>query len=145
MFRRLRNHWRRGIETDPREHSPMTSESRLNSFGFSLAGCAYMLRHQKNTRIMLLATAGAVAAGVWLGIDARDWALLALAAGLVWVSEFINAAVEIAVDLHSPGLHPLARLAKDVAAGAVLLAALTALVVGGLILLPAFDSMRATW
>ena len=130
------------MNSDPREHSARTSESRLDSLGFALAGCVYMLRHQKNTRIMLAATVGVLAAGAWLDIDARDWAILALTVGVVWVAEFVNASVEAAVDLHTDKLHPLARLAKDVAAGAVLLAALTALVVGGLILLPA---ARATW
>ncbi len=136
MFRRLRQHWRRGIGSDPRDFSPVTSETRADSFGYALAGCAHMLRYQKNTRIMLLATVSAIAMALWLGIETRDWAVLALTTGLVWIAEFINAALEAAVNLSMPELHPLARLAKDVAAAAVLLAALLALAVGALILLP---------
>ena len=136
MLERLRRHWRRGMRSDPQLVSPVVSETRADSFGHALAGCAHMLRYQKNTRIMLLATVSAVALAGWLEIDARDWALLILANGLVWIAEFINAALEAAVNLHMPELHPLARLAKDVAAAAVLLAALVALLVGALILLP---------
>ncbi len=136
MFSRLRQAWGRGQRADPRLHSPMTSESRGDSLAYALTGCAYMLRHQKNTRIMLLASATVVAAGIWLEIALRDWAILALANGLVWIGEFTNAAIEAAVNLSAPQLHPLARLAKDVAAAAVLLAALIASVVGALILLP---------
>ena len=135
-MRRLRQAWRRGIDSDPRHYSPVTSQSRRDSFGYALAGCVHLLRHQKNTRIMLAGTVGALAAGLWLRIDARDGAILALATGLVWVAESVNAALEAAINLHAPQLHPLARMAKDVAAASALLAALTALVVGALILGP---------
>ncbi|MCY3715780.1 MAG: diacylglycerol kinase family protein [Chloroflexi bacterium] len=136
MFRRLRREWRRGQSADPRLHSPLISEARRESLAFAIAGCAYMLRHQKNTRIMLVASATVIALGAWLEIDWRDWAMLALANGLVWFGEFINAAIEATVNLSAPQIHPLARLAKDVAAAAVLLAALVAALVGMLILLP---------
>ena len=85
---------------------------------------------------MLIASAIVLVVGIWLEIDRRDWALLALANGLVWIGEFTNAAIEAAVNLSSPQLHPLARLAKDIAAAAVLLSALIASLVGALILLP---------
>lgn len=136
MFSRLRQAWQRGQRADPRLHSPMTSESRGDSLAYAVAGCGHMLRHQKNTRIMFLASAIVLVVGIWLEIDQRDWAILALANGLVWIVEFTNAAIEAAVNLTTPQLHPLARLAKDVAAAAVLLAALIASVVGALILLP---------
>ncbi len=136
MFSRLRRAWQRGQRTDPRLHSPMTSESRGDSLAYALAGCAYMLRYQKNTRILALASATVLVVGIWLEIERRDWATLALASGLVWIGEFTNAAIEATVNLSAPQLHPLARVAKDVAAAAVLLAALMATVVGALILLP---------
>ncbi len=136
MFRRLRREWQRAQHADPRLHSPVTSESRRDSFAYAVAGCATMLRHQKNTRIMLVASTIVLVAGAWLEIEPRDWAILALANGLVWCCEFMNAAIEAAVNLSAPQIHPLARLAKDVAAAAVLLAALVAALVGLLILLP---------
>ncbi|MCY4146714.1 MAG: diacylglycerol kinase family protein [Chloroflexi bacterium] len=143
MLRRLRREWQRGQGADPRLHSPMTSESRGDSLAYALAGCAHMLRHQKNTRIMAWSSAAAIILGIWLEIEWRDWAILTLAIGLVWFGEFVNAAIEAAVNLSAPQLHPLARLAKDVAAAAVLLAALVAAVVGALILLPALLNQPA--
>ncbi|HVM72778.1 MAG TPA: diacylglycerol kinase family protein, partial [Anaerolineales bacterium] len=64
------------------------------------------------------------------------WAVLFLTIALVWISEFINTALEAVVDLASPELHPLAKVGKDVGAAAVLLAAITSVLVGLLILGP---------
>lgn len=108
MFRRLRQAWQRGEQVDPRLHSPLTSESCSDSMVYAVADCAHMLRHQKNMRSMLLASATVVVAGIWLELELRDWAILTLANGLVWVGEFINAAIKAAVNLSAPQLHPLA-------------------------------------
>ncbi|MDE2748175.1 MAG: diacylglycerol kinase family protein [Chloroflexota bacterium] len=121
---------------DPARHSPITSPDRLHSFAYALSGCLYMLRRQKNTRIQLLASSAVVAAGLWLDIDAGDWAILILTMGGVWVAEFINAAIEATVNLQVNELHPMAKVAKDVAAAAVLIAAVVALLVGALMLGP---------
>lgn len=110
--------------------------SRVHAFGHALEGLAYALRTQPNTRIHSAILLGVVLAGLWLGLSFSDWALIALAAGLVFTSELLNTGVEAVVDLASPELHPLAKAAKDVAAGAVLIAALTAVVVGLLVLGP---------
>ena len=126
----------RSAQIDPTRYSAKTSGNRLRSFGYALSGCAYMLRDQKNTRVQLAATLAAIAAGVWLGIGRHEWALLAFAIGGVWIAECINAAIEAAVNLATPEIHPMARVAKDVSAAAVLIAALVALVVGLLILGP---------
>ena len=66
-----------------------------------------------------------------------EWAALALTIGLVWMAECFNTALEAVVDLASPGLHPLAKISKDVGAAAVLVAAITSIVIGLLILGPA--------
>ena len=132
MRRRLKS----TANTDPTDYSWSRGQSRWRSFAFALAGCAYMLRYQKNTRIMAAATAAVLIAGWWLGIDALRWAVLVLAVAQVWLAEFINAAVEAAVDVCSPGFHPLAKVAKDVAAGAVLMASAAALLIGVLVLAP---------
>ncbi len=124
------------LETDPNEYGMPPSANRVRSFAYALSGCAYMLRCQKNTRIMLAATALVVAVGLWLELDVRDWSLLLLATAHVWVAEFINAAIEAAVDISSPQYHALAKVAKDVAAAAVLLASLFALIIGLLIMGP---------
>jgi diacylglycerol kinase (ATP) len=73
-----------------------------------------------------------------LQINNLEWAMIILAAGFVFSTEAFNTAIEIDIDLTSPGYHPYARDVKDVAAGAVLLAAITASVIGLLIFLPYF-------
>ena len=123
-------------DVDPDHFSPITSPDRLRSLGYALSGCLYMLRRQKNTRIQLVATAAVVAAGLWLRIGTEDWAILALATGGVWVAEFTNAAIEATVNLTVGDFHPMAKVAKDVAAAAVLITAVVALLVGALILGP---------
>lgn len=74
--------------------------------------------------------------GFWLGISATDWALLTLSIAVVLAAEAINSAMERMVDLVSPQWHPLARDAKDLAAGGVLIAAIGAAVVGVIVFLP---------
>jgi diacylglycerol kinase len=121
---------------DPREHGHRTSSGRLASFGHAVAGCLYVLRRQPNVRLMALASILVFGLASWLGVDRLSWAVLILSVAAVWICEFINAAVEAAVNLASPEYHPMARVAKDVAAGAVLLAALASVPVGLLILGP---------
>jgi diacylglycerol kinase len=74
--------------------------------------------------------------GWWLGLNRYDWTLITIAICFVWLAEIINTALEAITDLASPEQHPLARVGKDVGAGAVLLASITAIIVGFLILLP---------
>jgi diacylglycerol kinase len=73
---------------------------------------------------------------LWLRLALRDWAVLILAITVVWMAEFMNTALEAIVDMTMPELHPLAKVAKDVAAAAVLLAAVGAAVIGLLVLGP---------
>lgn len=103
---------------------------RADSFRWAWSGLRYLWRSQPNARLHGLATLLVAALAAWLRLSAQDWALLTLSIGLVWVAEAFNTALERAVDLAAPGPHPLARLSKDVAAAAVLLAALTAAAVG---------------
>ena len=74
--------------------------------------------------------------GIWLHIDASEWAVLIMAMTAVFVAEAFNTAIEIDIDLTSPDYHPYARDTKDVAAGAVLITVLGAIVVGLIIFLP---------
>jgi len=128
----------------PDEHSHITSPDRIRSLGYALAGCVYMLRHQKNVRIQAVASAAVVILGLWLGIDALEWAVLILTVAVVWVAEFINAAIEAAVNLAGREYHPMAKVAKDVAAAAVLLGAGASVLVGCLILgPPLLDRLKA--
>lgn len=114
----------------------MRSRNLLDSFRFAFAGLWYALRTQRNTRIHLTVAAGVVALGLWLDLSYTQWAVLALTIGFVLVSEMLNTVAETLIDLVSPGYHPLARIVKDVTAGAVLLGAIISVIVGLLILGP---------
>jgi diacylglycerol kinase len=119
--------------TPPRPHR---AASRLASFRYAFAGWAEVLRSQPNARIHAAMTAAVLGLAAWLRLGRGEWSVLVLTVGLVWVAECVNTAVEAAVDLASPGRHPLARAAKDAAAAAVLVAALAAVAVGLLVLGP---------
>ena len=110
--------------------------SRLRSFRFALRGLRAMLRSQHNAWIHALATLAVVAAGLLLRIDAGEWVAITLAIVAVWTAEALNTALEALGDAASPEFHPRVELAKDVAAGAVLIAAVGAAVVGALVFVP---------
>jgi diacylglycerol kinase len=109
---------------------------RLRSFGHAFRGLKVLLQTQHNARIHAVATLLVLAAGALFGISPVEWAVVALAVAGVWAAEALNTAIEFLIDLASPELHPLAAKAKDVAAGAVLVAAIGSLVVGALIFGP---------
>lgn len=112
----------------------------VRSFTFAFVGLAHLLRTQPNFAVHLLAALLIGALGLLLGLRGAELAALVLAIGLVLVAEAANTALEAAVNLASPELHPLAKIAKDVGAAAVLLAAATAVVVGFVLLLPRLAS-----
>jgi len=114
----------------------MRSRNILESFRFAFSGLWYVLSTQRNARYHLAIAAGVVALGLWLGLSAAQWALLALTIGFVLVSEMLNTVAETLVDLISPGYHPLAKVVKDVTAGVVLLAAIISVTVGLMVLGP---------
>ncbi len=95
-----------------------------------------MIRTQRNAWIHAIVTTIVVVLAAWLRLQLRDWAVLLVTIALVWTAEFINTALEAVVDLASPRHHPLAKMGKDVGAAAVLIAALTSIFVGMLILGP---------
>lgn len=110
--------------------------SRLRAFKYAFHGWWYVIRTQRNAWIHALMTALVVLVALWLRLPTRDWAVLLLTIALVWTAEFANTALEAVVDLASPSRHPLAKVGKDVGAAAVLIAALTSVAVGLLILGP---------
>jgi diacylglycerol kinase (ATP) len=108
---------------------------RLASFADAWHGVR-AFAHEPNARVQLAIALAVVALGLWLGLDARDWALLALAIGLVLAAEAMNTALEALADRVAPEPHPLVARAKDVAAGGVLIAAIAAALLGLLVLGP---------
>jgi diacylglycerol kinase (ATP) len=114
----------------------MRARNIFESFRFAIAGLWYALRTQRNARIHLMIAAAAITAGLWVQLTAVEWAILTLTIGFVLVSELLNTVAETLIDMVSPGYHPLAKVVKDVTAGAVLLGALVSATVGLLLLGP---------
>ncbi len=125
--------------SDPSQFSPIVSHNRAQSLAYAVDGCRYMLRWQKNIRILAFVTFAVASLAIWLGLSVLEMAVLALTVAVVWLAEFFNGAVEAVINLVSPDVRPMAKVAKDVAAGAVLLAAIASIVIGILVLGPPFS------
>jgi diacylglycerol kinase len=102
----------------------------LRSFGYAFEGIGYVIRTQRNARVHLTIGLLVIVAALGFRVSATEWAILALAFGLVFSAEMVNTVAELSVDLLTQRRHPLAKVAKDVAAGAVLVTALAAVGVG---------------
>ncbi len=110
--------------------------SRIAAFGHAFRGWLYVLKTQQNAWIHSLFASAVILVGLWVGLNPIDWAVIVLTIAMVFTAEFINTAIEAVVDLASPVHHPLAKVGKDVGAGAVLVAALAGIVIGLLIIGP---------
>lgn len=103
--------------------------ARVRCFVDAARGLCAVFVTQANAKIHAVATVLVVGAGFFCGLTRIEWALVVGAIALVWTAEAINTAIESIVDLVSPERHPLAGRAKDAAAGAVLAAAIGAVVI----------------
>jgi len=110
--------------------------SRARSFRHAFSGWGYALRTQPNTWIHTAFSLAVLIVCAWLRLPPRDFAIIILTIALVWAAELTNTAIEAAIDLVSPNHHPLAKAGKDAAAGAVLVTAISAILIGLLILGP---------
>ena len=106
------------------------------SFGYAFEGIFAGIRKERNMKIHCAAAVLVVIAGAVLGISTTEWCICFLLFGLIMSLELVNTAVEAVVDLVTEEKKPLAKLAKDTAAGAVLIAAIMAAVTGAIIFLP---------
>jgi diacylglycerol kinase (ATP) len=116
--------------------SDFSPRDRARSFRFAGRGVRLLVTGQHNAWIHLGLTLLAVVLGFVLGISLLEWCAIAIAIALVWVAEAVNTAIELLADAAVPEQHPKVGAAKDVAAGAVLLAATAAAVVGGIVFVP---------
>lgn len=114
----------------------MKQPSLVRSFGHAIDGVVRTWTRERNFRVHVAVAVVVAAMSVMLRISRVEWAVLVFAMGLVFTAELFNTTVEAAVDLLSPEYHETAKTAKDAAAGAVLLSALTAAIVGLIILGP---------
>lgn len=125
------------VSSSERSYAWKVADNLFASFRYAGQGVYYALRTQRNFRIHGLFAVVVIAAGFSLHLSNLHVAVLALTCGVVMALELINTALEAVVDLTvQQTYHELAKIAKDCAAGAVLMAALTAVLVGGCILLP---------
>ncbi|MBN1438399.1 MAG: diacylglycerol kinase family protein [Anaerolineales bacterium] len=116
--------------------TPLKSANLLESFRNAFSGLWYALRTQRNARIHLVFTILASAAGLWLELTLEQWCLIVLSIGMVWMAELSNTVLEQVVDLLSPEYSILAKTAKDVKAGVVVVASGSAVLIGILIFGP---------
>ncbi|MCU6707679.1 diacylglycerol kinase family protein [Paenibacillus sp. J5C_2022] len=108
----------------------------IRSVGLALSGIRHSIATQRHMQIHCIAAFLVFIAGMMLSLNALEWALIAMAVGMVISAEVMNTAVENAVDLACPERHPLAKIAKDCAAGAVLICAIAAVIIGLLVMGP---------
>ena len=110
----------------------------IDVFEHAIEGIRTAFREERNMKCHIAALIAVTLLGFFTGLSAMEWALLVFCFGLVIGAEMINTAIERTVDLAMPHRHPLAKGAKDIAAGAVLVAAMVSVVVGTLIFIPHF-------
>ena len=114
----------------------MRKDPLYKSFGYAFKGIGRTIRDERNIKIHLLATVLVVAFGFFLHISIAEWMICLILFGLVISLELVNTAIEATVDLVTEERKPLAGKAKDAAAGAVLVSAIMAAVIGSIIFLP---------
>ncbi|TSA30615.1 MAG: diacylglycerol kinase family protein [Bacteroidetes bacterium] len=114
----------------------MDIRSRLISFKYAFRGLLFLFKGQPNAWIHLVAAVGVIVAGILFRLSTVEWLFVMFAIGFVFSAELFNSAVEELVNKVSPEEHPLAGKVKDLAAGAVLVAAITAAVIGGIVFVP---------
>jgi diacylglycerol kinase (ATP) len=105
----------------------------LESFNFAVEGIIHVVRTQRNMRIHFLAAVVVLVTAIWVGVSKLELIALLLAIAFVFITEMINSALEQAIDVATTSFDPLAKLAKDVAAGAVLIATVNAIAIGYLV------------
>jgi diacylglycerol kinase (ATP) len=107
--------------------------SVIESFNFAIEGVIHVLRTQRNMRLHFAAAVAVIVVAVAVGVSKIELSLLLVSIAFVLVAEMINTAVEGAIDAATTSFDPMAKLAKDIAAGAVLIAAVNAVAVGYLV------------
>jgi diacylglycerol kinase len=127
------------------EHAVRSPTTLSASFRHAWNGFRYVVKTQRNMQIHLFSALVVIAVGLYLRLEWTRWAVLGLTIGFVLVSEMFNTVAEAALDAATPHYHPLVKVAKDVAAGAVLVTSLIAVIVGLLVIGPSLWSKIAEW
>jgi diacylglycerol kinase (ATP) len=120
--------------------SPWRSKNPMIAFRHAVEGIGHTFRTQRNMRVHLFSVVAILLAGLLLRLPRVEMVVLVVTAAMVVIAEMFNTAIEAVVDMITDHYHPAAKYAKDVAAGAVLIAAINAAVVGGIVFLSYFQS-----
>ncbi len=121
----------------PQQQLPRSELAKfITGFRYAFNGLWYALRTQRNARVHLGIAILATILGIVLHISAVEFAMVFVAITSVFIAEMFNTVFELCIDIAAPNYHPLAKIAKDVAAGAVLLSAMLAIVIGLFIFIP---------
>ena len=110
----------------------------FKSFKYAYEGLKYAFKYEQNILVHFLATILVIIAGIFFKISITEWLILTLIVGLVIATELMNTSIEATIDLVIKEVHPLAKVAKDTAAAAVLIFGITALIIGLIIFVPKF-------
>lgn len=110
--------------------------NRINSFSYAFKGIWIAISSQTNVKIHLSTIFPIIGLGLFFKISLSEWIAIIICIGMVISAEIMNTSIEFLTDLVSPEFHPQAGKVKDLAAGAVLAIAFTALIVGGIIFFP---------
>ena len=125
------------MTTVSRDKLKVRGKKRLiNSFKYAFEGLKYAFIYEQNLTVHILATILVIILGFLFKISIFEWLVIFLIIGLVIATELINTSIEATIDLVTDEINPLAKIAKDTAAAAVLIFGLTALIVGALIFIP---------
>lgn len=133
-----------------KEHAPPMRQHRhgslLDSFRYAFEGLAYVVRAERNARVHLAVSLVVVVVSAWLRLSRVEWVFIIMAIALVFAGEMLNTVVELVIDIVAPHQDSLAKHAKDVAAGAILIAAIAAAATGLIILgPPLWERVSGVW
>jgi diacylglycerol kinase (ATP) len=115
---------------------PFSIQARLKSFVYAFEGVMFFIRFEAQATIHLIAIVAVLGAGYWFKISSMEWIAVVFAIGIVISAEMLNTAIEKLTDMVSPQINEQAKIVKDLAAGAVLIASLTAFIIGIIVFLP---------
>lgn len=113
----------------------------VNSFKYAFQGLKYAFKYEQNILVHALATILVILAGFCFKLSSLEWIAIFLIIGLVIATELINTSIEATIDLITDQVHPLAKVAKDTAAAAVLTFGITAIIIGLIIFIPKIMEM----
>lgn len=118
------------------KEKPFTWSKRIRSFVFAFKGIIHLFKYQHNARIHFSILVIVISLGLYLRISNCEWVYITIVSGFVIASELINSSIEYLCDIVSPDFHQLIEHIKDMAAAAVLIAAISSLIIGFLIFIP---------